>query len=466
VGPGHSRDRWLALLTASAIMAVLLGLAAHVGTRVLDPRTFVNAPPFYGYWRNALGLSTLVPTVVAAVVITCAHRRYEIGWRWLLAGAVTAGLAWSFGLGVADHIGRLTYQLNTRPDYAAGLGPIGSHPGGYLETFHEAARGPSSQVIARGYPIHVQGHPPGAVLTLWALTRLGLGPIGGGIVLVWLGQAAMIVGVLSSVRRLAGEAAARAVVPFVVLLPGAVWSHTYDSFFAGVAALAIAATLNALVAPADPAVRADGAHARWTWVAWAVTGGVLFGYLGLLSYGLVLLALGPVLVALRNRRLGPLLVSGLAAITTMAIPAAWGFNWFEGLATTHHQYVTTVASIRPYHYFVWANLVITAFAVGPAAVAGFLLAARRIRATPRDPWRGAGPLVLGAVAALLLADLSGLAKAEVDRIFQPFYIWIAVAAVAMAGPIRARRRDGAETVALSLQAIIAVVLATQLRSPW
>ena len=461
-------QRWSALLGASAALAVAFGLAAFVGFRVLDPLTFINAPPFYGKWERAIGWTVTAPVAVALAVIWGARHRHRhlVPWRWLLLGAVIAAMAWSISLGLADNVARLTEQLRGKPDYARGLGAIGDHPGNYLATFNERARGPSATVISRGYPVHVQGHPPGAVVSLWALTKLGLDPIAGGVVLVWAGLAAGIVGVLSSVRRLAGEATARAATPFVVLLPGAVWSHTFDTYFAGIGALAVMASVFALVprsgnAEPDSVVRFEGASLRW-----ALVSGVLFGYLALLSYGLVLLGLVPVVVALGRRRFWPLPVTGLTSFATMALPGAWGWNWFGGLATTHHQYVTTVASIRPFGYFLAGNLVTAACAVGPAVLAGFILVLRSPSRARTGRWGGAGPLIIGAGGALLLADVSGLAKAEVERIFQPFYGWLALAGVGISAPIGNVRHDRVETAALVVQAAVAIALATQLRSPW
>ncbi len=468
-GPAFDRDRWRALIAASVGLAVTVGLAAVVGFRILDPGTFVNAPPFFGWWRGTIGWTTVAPIATAFGVIWAARRRHRVTWQWLLVGAVVAAVAWSFSLGVADNVDRLTEQLQGKHDYATGLGAIGDHPGNYLATFNEQARGPSKAVIARGYPIHVQGHPPGAVLTLWALTKLGLGPIVGGAMLVWSGMAVAIVAVLSSVRRLAGEATARAAAPFVVLVPAAVWSHTFDTYFAGIGALAVMTSIYALVPESGRTPAAPSGRLRGPWVHWALLSGVLFGYLALLSYGLVLLALVPVAVAYRQRRLWPLIVTGAASATTMALPAAWGFNWFGGLATTHHQYVTTVASGRPYQYFVGANLVVAACAIGPAVLAGLVLMLRSglpPKAVTFGRWGGAAPLVFGATAALLAADLSGLAKAEVERIFQPFYVWLAIAGAAIASPAGLVRRDRVETVALVLQAAVAIALAIHLDSPW
>ena len=322
-------------------------------------------------------------------------------------------------------------------------------------------------MIARGYPVHVQGHPPGAVLTLWALTQVGFTAIGGSIALVWSGLAATVLGVLLSVRRVAGEAAARAAAPFVVLLPAAVWSHTYDSFFAGIAALAVLATVCALVPAPSRGDAATGPRGDRASFAWALLGGALFGYLALLSYGLVVLAAVPALVALQRRRFRPLVVTAAAAAATLTLPLAWGFNWFGGLATTHHQYVHSVASLRPYGYFVWADLVIAVVALGPATVAGVGWLGGASRRRRWAWWDGAAPLVLGASLALLAADVTGLAKAEVERIFQPCFAWIAVGGDRARRAVRGRApRTGWSRSRSSLQAVLAIVLATQLSSPW
>ena len=63
--------------------------------------------------------------------------------------------------------------------------------------------------------------------------------------------------------------------------------------------------------------------------------------------------------------------------------------------------------------------------VGPAALAGL--------ARARGPAFGA--LVLGAVGAVLLADVCGMSKAEVERIWMPFVPWVVLASAT------ARRHD-------------------------
>jgi hypothetical protein len=71
---------------------------------------------------------------------------------------------------------------------------------------------------------------------------------------------------------------------------------------------------------------------------------------------------------------------------------------------------------------VWADLAAVVVPLGPAVVA----AVRRGLASPRRALLADPVLVLGlaALAAILFADLSGLSKAETERIWLPFGVWL------------------------------------------
>jgi hypothetical protein len=74
-------------------------------------------------------------------------------------------------------------------------------------------------------------------------------------------------------------------------------------------------------------------------------------------------------------------------------------------------------------------------------------------------------LVGAAVGAVLLADVSGMSKAEVERIWLPFVPWIVVAAAALAtGVGRAARRIPRGW--LAAQVGLAVLVSVAVRSPW
>jgi hypothetical protein len=135
----------------------------------------------------------------------------------------------------------------------------------------------------------------------------------------------------------------------------------------------------------------------------------------LLSYGSVLLLLLPLTVAAARHRVRPIVAAGAAGAAVLGAAALAGFWWVDGLLTTRGEYLESVASVRPYGYFLFANLVGLAVVVGPATVAGL----GRLLGT-RGPDRRL-VLVVGPVLAMVaLADLSGMSKGEVERIWLPF----------------------------------------------
>ena len=62
----------------------------------------------------------------------------------------------------------------------------------------------------------------------------------------------------------------------------------------------------------------------------------------------------------------------------------------------------------------WANLAAVVCAIGPAGMAGLC----RVAIRPLGHYL----VVAAAVAAMLVADLSGMSKAEVERIWLPFSV--------------------------------------------
>ena len=183
------------------------------------------------------------------------------------------------------------------------------------------------------YRIHVQGHPPGFLLVLWTLERLGLGSQSA-VAALEIGVCVLAIpAVLLAVRDVAGDAAARAAAPFVAVAPVAIWVATSaDAFYAGVSAWAVALVVLA-------SGRQDGRS-----VGYALGGGVLFGVTAFLSYGLILLAIIPIAVAWQRRRIGPLVFAAIGASSVFATFALNGFWWFDGLAATRRQYFAGVAS--------------------------------------------------------------------------------------------------------------------------
>ncbi|MFH0521110.1 hypothetical protein ACHBTE_28520 [Streptomyces sp. M41] len=410
-------------LYAAGAAVLLVTASALVGRRIQDTSDtlFVDWPPVLASWDPHLGPGT--PAAVLVAIATVAYGpslAARLPWRALLPLSWGAATAWIFSLALADgwHRG-IASRLTQRHEYLQ-----------VIDRFHDipaALRDFTGHILLGSpdhWPAHVAGHPPAAPLTFVLLDRIGLR--GGG----WAGAWCIVVGatacaaVLVAVRALADEALARRAAPFLVLAPAAVWMGTSaDAYFAAVAAWAVAFLALAVTG-------------RSLW--WAGASGLSFGLLCYLSYGLTLFALlgAAVLVLGRHAIRGrPALLVTLSAGLAV-VPAAFtfaGFNWWEAyqlLVTRYHQ---GVGGIRPYGYWVWANLACAVLMTGVATVAGLrrtgaVLVGRGAGAVGR----GAGSradvrlafLVAAALLALLVADLSGMSKAETERIWLPFALWL------------------------------------------
>ena len=263
----------------------------------------------------------------------------------------------------------------------------------------------------------MSGHPPGALLTFVWLDRIGLG---GG---AWAGLLCLLVGssaaaaIVVAVRAMNNENTARLAAPFVAVAPTAIWvAVSADGYYAGVAAWGLA--LLAL---------ATRRTVRWPNLA-AVVSGLLLGWGIFLNYGLALMALPAVAVLISApdwrsalRALAPAVVAALAVV---GVFAAAGFWWFDGYALVQQRYWQGIASDRPFQYWSWANFASVACAIGLGSVAGvgraFNIAAIKRRSDLHL-------VVLGALLAIVFADLSMLSKAETERIWLPFTVWLTAA---------------------------------------
>lgn len=394
-------------------------------------RLRLHAPPLAGTYEWRIGVDALAALVVAAGVVSLGPRvAREARWPSLLVLVGIGAVVWAGALAVVDGWGGLTDPL--LPGQYIRTVPRVGDPFAFLSHFTER--------IAT-YNIHTQGHPPGMVLVLWALDRLGLGGTGWNAVLVFAGGGSAVVAALVALRDVAGEATARAAAPFLVLAPAAIWWTSGDAFFAGVGAWA--ATLVVLATG-----RSDrGADAL------ALGGGVLFGVVAFLSYGLVLLACVPVVVAFVRRRPRPIVLAAIGALPVLFAFLGAGFWWLDGLGATRARYFAGVASRRPYGYFLVGNLAAFALALGPAvAVALAWLRDRKV-------WL----LVGGGLSAVVLADLSGMSKAEVERIWLPFVPWVLLATVSLT------RLDAGSRMNrfwLAVQAMSGLLIQVAVRSPW
>jgi hypothetical protein len=419
-----ARADLIALGCAGALVA-----AAVVAISVLHwyslLRIFAWAPPLFGHVLPHVGPGTPVVLVVAvAVVARGPELAARLSWRWVCVTGYLTAVAWTFGLAMVNgwQVG-LVGQFTSGDQYLREVPKI-NDIGVLLHEF--AGR------ILHGQPdswiTQVAGHPPGALLVFVWLDRLGLhggGPAGVTCLLVGCLAA---VAVPATVRALGDERAARAVLPFTVLFPGAIWlGVSADGLFTGVTSVGVL-----LLAVGAGQARDDDEPLLGGLTCLA--GGVLLGFGMFLSYGLVLLLPIALLVCVLRKGwwgIGFALAGALLVVATFAV---FGFWWLDGYHLVVRRYYQDLGTTRPYGYWVWANLAALVIAVGPVLAPG-------LRRAVLDPIRQrrvlpVAGLVLAAAIAVVIADKSGLSKAEVERIWLPFGVWLTLGAVLLPSATR------------------------------
>ncbi len=390
-----------------------------------DARAALPFPPLAARYDPRWNARALIPLALALLFLAVAPAAARsLRWRTLLVMAFAAGLAWALALAQVDGRVGLTGDGNYLDVVQLVHGP-----GTFLSAFVDRIG---------TYTQHVRAHPPGMVLLLWAMGRLGLGGSLAEGLMVTVAGCAAIPAVMVAAREVAGEDRARAAAPFLALAPAAIWIATSaDALYAGVGAWAVALMI---LGTGRNGLRSD---------LLALGGGLLFGTGLFLTYGLVPLAIVPLTIAVARGRARPLLLAGAAA-AGVAVPFALaGFWWLDGLRATIIQYHKSAASFRPQGAFWLVNLGAFAIALGPAI--GPLLA----RLRDRPSWL----LVAAALGAVALADATGLSKAEVERIWLPFAPWILLAAASLRMP---QLGQGAEGSSPSLRWLLGLQLATAL----
>ncbi|MFI1107607.1 hypothetical protein ACH4TU_06595 [Streptomyces physcomitrii] len=442
------------------LLAVLCALllfvaAAVVGTRIEDREgtLHVGWPPLYANWDPHGGPGT--PAALAVAVLVVGFGPYlarRLPWRALLVTVWLAAMAWTWSLALADGWRRgVARRLATKYEYLRSVDRF-DDIGATLRDFtrHILIDSPDH------WPPHVAGHPPGATLTFVYLDRIGLGGGAWAATFVLTVATSAAVAALVAVRALAGERLARRAAPFLVLSPAAVWAGvSADGYFAAVAAWAVALLALAATRRERPVLS----------LACGFGAGLLFGLTWYLSYGLVLFAAfaGAVLLLTRTARPLPALLAG-ALVVPLAFTFA-GFAWWEAYDILVDRYYQGAGGVRPYGYWVWANLACTTLLLGAAGVAGLrrvlaaaprtLRAVRTGRLGPAERFTG---LVLTALLVLLTADLSGMSKAETERIWLPFALWLLPAAALLPRPGR--------RAWLAAQALLALAVNHLLLTGW
>ena len=380
-----------------------------------------GSQPFLGGFNLEIEPGILmVLALAAAAVIYLPTLAQSLGWRPLLVTGWLAASAWTLALTTVRGTEDLTLPLTKADDYLRVVPLADADLSEFVATF-------TDDIL--DYPTHVKGHPPGLVVFLTLLARIGVtSDVAIALMYVFVGTSALAA-VAVTVKILAGEEMFRRAMPVVVVVPAAVWIGTSpDAFFAGALAWGVAFLAMA--------------H-RNLW--WALPGGVLLGMCPFLSYGL--LPMGVILLAVVFVQ-RDWIATAVCAGVALLVPVGWalaGFTLYEGIFATQTAWELDAASVRPYWYFAIANLVVLATLVGPAALAGL-------------PGSGSLPapvkwLIWLALFGALFGSLSGYMRGEVERIWLPLVYWIALAA-AVPGP-RRRWVAASVPVALACQIFIA-----------
>jgi len=417
-------------VSLGVVLVVAAFVVPHLSLGIVAPlihstpqqvHDLADTAPIFGWWKAHVGWGSIAAVAIGiAAALWGPSLAQRFSWRVLTLVTWFTSCGWAFSLAMIDgwQLG-FAGRLVARHEYLRQVPTITDIPE-MLRTF-------SSRILdyqPNSWITHVSGHPPGALLTFVWLDRIGLS---GG---AWAGAFCLLVGssaataVIVAVRAVSDEPTARMAAPFLAVAPTAIWiAVSADAYFAGVATWGIA--LLALAASRT---------VRWP-IPVAAAAGLLLGWAIFLNYGLVLIGLLAlaVLIAVRNRRaaLTALAAAVPASVAVVVAFAVAGFWWFDGYTLVQQRYWQGIAMIRPFQYWGWANLASVACAIGLGSVAGlgrvFDIAAIRRRC-------GLHLLVLAAIAAILCADLSMLSKAETERIWLPFMVWLTAAPALLPRP--------------------------------
>ncbi|WP_396667514.1 hypothetical protein [Microbacterium sp. R86528] len=394
----------LGLITLAMLVPFVTGLNVHI-------RYF---PPIHAQWMPRVGPGTIAAIVFAGFAIRYASDlAARLRWGWLLLVAFGASLFWMLALATVDGLD--------------GISTILEHQYEYLRTAREVTDFGAvlSRYIAHipldsvdNWPVHIAGHPPGALLFFVILVNIGLGSgLAAGLVVTVI-AATTSVAVMATLRRLGAESAARKAAPLIALGPAAIWmSVSADAMFGAVAAWGLCLLAYAAMAKS------------WARTAlWAAGAGLVLGYCVMMSYGLPLLGVLAVTVLLVARNWTPLPWAVVAAVAVVLAFVAGGFVWWDAYPVLVERYWDGIASRRPAWYWMWGNFAALSFSAGPLVGAAVAAAIQRLPSV-RSAITAERVIVFLATAAfvtVLLADLSQMSKAEVERIWLPFVPWLLV----------------------------------------
>lgn len=390
--------------TRAAAWSALAGLALVVAAYVVPIWWYqdidIEFAPLHASWDPKLP-PLVIPAVIVGLVLWLVLPRLAkgLGWGALLLTAFSTMWLWIMALAMTEGTDGLARTFERPQEYVYDAQRVGS----ISTMLHEFIdRIPLDS--PDNWNVHVAGHPPGALLYFVGIDRLGItDPFWIGVVCVTVASTA-IVAVLITLRTLGSESLARSAMPWIVLAPSAVWMGVNgDAVFTAVAAWGLAllaiATKRRTILP-------------------AVGAGLILGYCVYLSYGLVLLGILSVTILFVGRNWRPLPWALGGAVAVAAAFTVGGYSWWESYPVLRERYYAGYASVRHYSYWVWGDIAAWTYTAGLAVWAAFPAAWRVLRTNVL------AQLAAAAMLTILVASLSGMSKAETERIFLPFTIWI------------------------------------------
>jgi len=347
-------------------------------------------------WLGALTLLTLLPGLVLG-----ASRNGTLGWREIF-------------LLTADG------SFEAKNEYLSGLPALSYGPGYFLDRFAE---------LVPSLPVNVAGHPPALMLIIDALQITSAG----GLAALCIAAAVLTPALTYTLARALGMAVPRARVAGVLaalspmlLLLGVT---SADAIF-----MAVGAAAAILLVSQRPVLRAAGCA--------ALAVAALFSW-ALLAIG----AWAAVAVLVREGPRRALVLAAGCGVAVLALDGGLallaGYDPIGALRATEAYYRNSVASRRPYAFWLFGSPVAFAVALGLPITAGVMVAAQR-----RVPAAVALAVVIG------VASVAGFTKGETERIWLPFVPLACVAAAAVLEPGRLRL----VAPLLAAQAVVVVLL--------
>jgi methylthioxylose transferase len=423
------------LLPAAALVAVatvVAGVWIHATTGRLGTAT----PPFVVVYEPDVAWPWAAFAVVTAAAAALTAPRLAPAGRAGLGGRVAWPVAVTLlalvpGLALgATRNGSLGWRevfllgpggsFEASNEYLAGLPALSYGPRLFVDRFSE---------LVPSLPVNVAGHPPGLMLVVDALGLTSAGRLAA----LCIACAVALPGLTLLLARGLGLPVSRARVAAVlaalspaVLLIGIT---SGDAVFA-----AVGAGTAVLLVQRRPELRALGclALAVAAFFSWALLA------IGAWAAVVTLVRAGP------RRALVLAVGCGLAVLAFNGVLAlAVGYDPIGSLRATEAYYRNSVASKRPYAFWVLGSPVAFAVALGPPTALAALHAATR-----------RSPAAIGLITVIAIASVAGFTKAETERIWLPFVPLACVAAAEVLGAERLRW----VAPLLAAQALVVVVL--------